>query len=376
MRVLYIINNLAKGGAERFVLDLISYLSETNSIDYRLAVLDSSNQYEEYDVEMLKMTNIEYVPYSFRKKNRNEKLTQLMDDFKPDIIHSNLFMSEFVTCLDARKNIKYVCHGHDNMYQFEPLSFRQLFDKKRLLNRLDYFVLLYKKHRRFKTYFIANSNHTFDFYSKHVPRKQRGNIRLLQYGFNFSQYYKPKQSRSNGKIQLVNVGSYQIKKNQKFFIELAKVLKNRGVNFEINLIGDGTEFNAVKKKIEAAELESHVFQRGQQSNVQEWYQKSDLYIHAATYEPFGLVFLEAMAAGLPVVTLDGKGNRDIIEQNENGFLLHDQDAEKFADKVIEYTNDKDRYKQLSEFGQEYAKQFNAPNKFEELIEFYREIINN
>ena len=110
-----------------------------------------------------------------------------------------------------------------------------------------------------------------------------------------------------------------------------------------------------------------------QSNVQEWYKNSDLYIHAATYEPFGLVFLEAMAAGLPVVTLDGKGNRDIIQEDKNGYLFFEQNPEQFADKIIEYSRDKDKYKQISNYAQEYAKQFDSSTKTEELITFYKTI---
>lgn len=374
MKILYIINNLAKGGAERFVLDLITYLHQHTTIEYRLAVLEDVNEYDEYDVKTLNLTNIEYVPFSFRRKNRNEKLTQLLNDFQPDIVHSNLFLSEFVTSYDVRKDIKYVCHGHDNMHQFAPLSFGQLFDKKRLLNRLDYLILSYKKYRKSTTYFIANSQHTLAFYAKNVARRQQNNVRLVQYGFNFGKYYAPKSTAPSEKIRLVNVGSFQVKKNQQFFVDLAHALKKRGVDFEINLIGHGTEFEAVEREIKSLHLEAYVFQRGLQSNVQEWYQQSDLYVHAATYEPFGLVFLEAMAAGLPVITLDGKGNRDIIEEDKNGFLLYEQDAEKFADKVIEYTSDRSKYAQLSSYAQEYSKQFDASTKTEELIAFYRSII--
>lgn len=376
MRILYIINNLAKGGAERFVLDLITYLHQHTAIEYRLAVLEDVNEYEEYDVETLNLTNIEYVPFSFRKKNRNDKLTELINAFEPEIIHSNLFLSEFVTCYDVRKEIKYVCHGHDNMHQFAPLTFRQLFNKKRFLNRLDYRVLASKKYRKCKTYFIANSQNTFDYYSKNVPRNQRKNVRLLQYGFNFEKYFHQKQIAPIEKIRLVNVGSYQVKKNHAFFVDLAIALKNKGVHFEINLIGHGTEFEAIKNKIAEFQLEEFVFQRGLQSNVQDWYQQSDLYIHAATYEPFGLVFLEAMAAGLPAITLDGKGNRDLIENDKNGFLFEEQDAGKFADKIIEYASDSDKYGQISRYAQEFSKQFDAASKLKDLIDFYSSILDS
>jgi len=375
MRILFIINNLARGGAERFVLDLITYLNENTSIEYRLAVLDDTNLYTEYDVQTLNITNINYVPFSIRKKNRNEAFSNILDEFQPDIIHTNLFLSEFVTSLDVRKNVTYVCHGHDNMFQYARLTLGQFFSKKRLMNRLDYLLLWYKKYRHVNTHFIANSKHTFDFYSINVPKKQRDHVHLIQYGFNFEQYAVSEKKVPNEKIKLVNVGSYQVKKNQQFFIQVAKELIARNVDFEINLIGHGELFDSIEKKIKEERLESYILQQGIQTNVHEWYQKSDIYIHAATYEPFGLVFLEAMASGLPVITLDGKGNRDIIAEDQNGYLFYEQNAKKFADKIIEYATDKKKYQQISAQAVAFAKQFDASIKMREMIDFYQRIID-
>ena len=151
-------------------------------------------------------------------------------------------------------------------------------------------------------------------------------------------------------------------------------VKTKGVDFEMNLIGHGSEYDLVKEKIAQKGLTQHVFQRGLQSNVQQWYQNSDIYIHSANYEPFGLVFLEAMAAGLPIVTLDGKGNRDIIENDKNGYLFEEEKAELFADKIIEYTQNKEKYKEMSLYAQAYAKTFDVSVKNKELIEFYKSIL--
>ena len=61
-----------------------------------------------------------------------------------------------------------------------------------------------------------------------------------------------------------------------------------------------------------------------------------------------------MAAGLPVITLDGKGNRDIIEQGKNGYMIYEQDAELFAQTIIDLWNDKEKYQQMSKYAQQFA----------------------
>ena len=51
--------------------------------------------------------------------------------------------------------------------------------------------------------------------------------------------------------------------------------------------------------------------------MEEYLENSNLYVHTAFSEAFGLVLIEAMTAGLPVIALDAKGNRDIIENGKN-----------------------------------------------------------
>jgi glycosyltransferase EpsD len=126
----------------------------------------------------------------------------------------------------------------------------------------------------------------------------------------------------------------------------------------------------VKQKSERLNLSQNVFFHGNVDNVVEFLSKADIYIHSATYEPLGLVLLEAMAAGLPVVCLDGKGNRDIIKEAKNGFMLNQLDPTLFADKIIILWENKKMYSQISEYAQSYASNFDIKNYVEKLIECY------
>lgn len=374
LKILFTISSLGKGGAERFLLDLITELDNYSNIKYKIAVCNKEIKYEEF-INHPKAVFLNYQPFSLHRKNFNQKYTELLNDFQPDIIHANLFLGEFVTAYDVHPNIKYVCHGHDNMIQFFPLKGKDYFSKEKILHALEYRFLKKQKYAKVPTYFIANSEDTKAFYERVLPKNQQKNVSLIGLGFDYDKFYRPKtEIFPNKKLRLINVGSYQPKKNQTFAIDITAELKEKGVDFELNLIGFGSEYDNVRKKIEEKELTNYVFQRGLQSNVQEWYQNSDIYLHTAYYEPFGLVFLEAMAAGLPIVTLDGKGNRDIIENDKNGYLFHEQNATKFADKIIEIANNREKYQALSGYAQEYAKQFDVKIKTKELVEFYYSLV--
>ena len=120
-------------------------------------------------------------------------------------------------------------------------------------------------------------------------------------------------------------------------------------------------------------MEDHVFVRGNIDLVEEYLAKADIYLHSAYYEPFGLVLLEAMAAGLPCIILDGRGNRKLVKDDYNGYLFFEQNAEVFADKIMELAGNKNLLTKLSENAQKFAETYDISKKTDELIEFYKSI---
>ncbi|MBX2948261.1 MAG: glycosyltransferase family 4 protein [Crocinitomicaceae bacterium] len=376
LKILFVITDLGKGGAERFLLDLTSQLETYPHIDYRIASLYNMVQYEEFKNND-KIHFLDFATFSLKTKNYNATYSDLLNDFQPDIIHTNRFLAEFITSYDIRRSIKYVCHCHDNMVQFKRFSLSSLVDKVTLLNSIEYNYLIRRKYRKVPTYFIANSQHTYSYFQDMLPANQKKNIRLIPLGFNYANFFVERQyKQKKKKIKLLNVGSYQVKKNQVFLLDIAEELKKLGVEFEINLIGDGPEFQHIYNEIRNRKLGDVVFQHGLQSNVHEWYNDSDLYIHTAYYEPFGLVLLEAMASGLPIICLDGKGNRDIIKNDYNGYMFFEQEPKAFADKIVEYTQNEELYQLISVQAQEYAKRYALPDKTRELVDFYYSIIDS
>ena len=78
---------------------------------------------------------------------------------------------------------------------------------------------------------------------------------------------------------------------------------------------------------------------GFQSNVAEWMQAMDVFVHASDREPFGIVVIEAMALGKPVVAGSGGGPAEIITDGENGLLVPYGDDESLAHAILRYLDD-------------------------------------
>ncbi|OFY85153.1 MAG: hypothetical protein A3F72_05075 [Bacteroidetes bacterium RIFCSPLOWO2_12_FULL_35_15] len=374
LRILFLITDLGKGGAERYLIDLCTELLNYHEIEFIIGSLYDNNQYVQLS-HKFKIVNLNFQTFSLRKKNENPEYKKLVQEFKPHIIHSHRFLGEFLSSYYINPKIKYVCHFHDNMIQLEKPKVKNLLNKEKLIFALERNHLIKNKYKKAPSFFIANSTHTESFCNKNIPTYLKNNIRLIPYGFNYYRF-KSEQAKiidTSKAINILNVGSFQSKKNQIFIIEIAKILKKRELNFIINLIGEGEQFENVKNAIEQNKLQNNIILTGNINDVENWYKKVDIYIHTAKYEPFGLVFLEAMASGTPIITLDGKGNRDLIENGKNGFIINEENPEMFADKIELLISNKSLYHSISEYAIEYSKKYDIKNKTKELIDFYYQI---
>ena len=80
---------------------------------------------------------------------------------------------------------------------------------------------------------------------------------------------------------------------------------------------------------------------GPQPDVAEWMQAMDVVVHASDREPFGIVILEAMALGKPVVAGAEGGPREIVSDGVNGLLAPFGDSDALAGAILRYLGDPD-----------------------------------
>src|SRR5690606_14146535 len=136
MKILQIIPNLKKDGAERLVLDICTELAKRNSVEVKLAVFSNANNY----IDTSKNINIvdlkTNISLSVTKRNQLNitQLQELMNNFEPDIIHSHSFEAEIVSRSCYYPKAKWFSHCHDNMIQLKIFEFNASSNKTRLTN--------------------------------------------------------------------------------------------------------------------------------------------------------------------------------------------------------------------------------------------------
>jgi len=129
------------------------------------------------------------------------------------------------------------------------------------------------------------------------------------------------------------MGRFVAKKRFALYIEALAILKSRGVAFKAVLGGDGEESDAVDALIKTHQLEDHLTRIGWVRDKTAFFSDIDIFALPSQHEPFGIVLIEAMAYGVPVVTTDAEGPSEIVNHGVDAFLTPRGDAVAMADAL-------------------------------------------
>jgi len=154
------------------------------------------------------------------------------------------------------------------------------------------------------------------------------------------------------KFLLCTVSRLEKEKNLMFILEgLALLKKNRGNCFRMLMIGDGSQKDELIAKAKALNLADNIIFTGciEHSQIRNYYHASDIFVFASRSETQGIVLLEAMAAGLPVVAVEACGVNDVITDGWNGYITKPliSDWEEKLETIIDNPQMKEQMKQNS-----------------------------
>lgn len=374
MKILHIIPSLEKGGAERLAIDMCHAMGSLPGVEVALVTLGSKIAYQ---VENKKFTLVHIparVQLSIWRRNRFfvQELERFITGFQPDIIHSHLFQAEIVSRSINYKGAVYFSHLHRRMPQFRKLQASSLFTKKDITDFYERTYLIGRYRALGGNRFIAIANDTLNYFRQVLPADLQ-RIDLLYNAINVKRFLRALPLANKQVLsRLVTVGRLVQHKNQQFLIDVMRCLHAEGQMVSLDILGDGPDRQILEQKVAAYKLEPYVKFHGNVERVEEILWESDLYIHGALSEPFGLVFPEAMAAGLPVVAVDGGGNRDLIENGWNGYILPAPTAEQFAEKVKLLLNDRQAYNSMRENAMNDAGNYDIDNYVPKLVAIYKD----
>ncbi|MHB9093197.1 MAG: N-acetyl-alpha-D-glucosaminyl L-malate synthase BshA [Eubacteriales bacterium] len=163
---------------------------------------------------------------------------------------------------------------------------------------------------------------------------------------------KKRYAGTNEKI-LIHISNFRPVKRLKDVVDVFERV-NRDIPSRLLMVGDGPEGPAVHRHILSKGLEDKVHFLGKQERVVELLSVSDLCLLTSEKESFGLVALEAMACGVPVIASTAGGLPEIVKDGITGYLLPIGNVEAMAYKAVKVLTNPALWSQMSENGVRHA----------------------
>ncbi|MEH2271450.1 MAG: glycosyltransferase family 4 protein [Nostoc sp.] len=130
----------------------------------------------------------------------------------------------------------------------------------------------------------------------------------------------------------------------------------------------------LKAEIATLGLKEQVIMAGLQRNIPEWVQAMDVFVHASDKEPFGIVIIEAMALGKPVIAGSAGGPTEIITDGMNGLLTPYGDAEQLAIAILRYLDEQEFAQSAGVAARQRALDFSTQNYAQNFINAIRSVM--
>ena len=170
----------------------------------------------------------------------------------------------------------------------------------------------------------------------------------------------------SNKYKLISVGRLSEEKGYDRLLRVFKNLKSDGLNIELILVGSGDKYNELNKYILENNLTNDVTLLGFKDNPYKYLRASDLFICSSISEGFSLVIGEAMAVGVPVISVDCQGPNEVLDFGKYGKLVNNNEDDLY-NGVKEIINDKLMYEKYKIKASERGKMFSI-NKFIKEVE--------
>ena len=171
---------------------------------------------------------------------------------------------------------------------------------------------------------------------------------------------------------VMHIGNFSPEKNHEFLLEIFSKLKITNPDIKLVLVGTGITYDKVIKKIQDLELEKTVFPIGFRKDIPELLAQADCFALCSKVEGVPGVILEAGSQKIPSISTNVGGVKEVLVDNETGFIIENFDKKEFALKLIQLVGDKELNSKMGNNAfklvvEEFNPEKNA-KKFENLYE--------
>lgn len=309
--VLFLIDGLQAGGAERSLLELCKWFKKVDPIVVVLS--DSSELQHEFEQAGIQ-TIVHPLPRNYRFRKNAKKLLPLIEEIQPKLIHAYLFHADFTL-----RNLNYTCPKVtglvSNSYSKRRLaqlgwSLRMKIYFLRVWDILSYSII---------DHFIANSLVIKEAYQTQLSFKE-SKIGVIYRGRDISQF-KTKEIYYPASFNFIAVGRLVASKGYQELLTAFSLFHASHPKSSLTICGEGPERKNLELLIEQMGLVKEVHLLGAVNDIPQRLHQYDYFIFPTHYEGLPGALIEAMMARLPIICSAIPENKECL--SEDMCLFHE-----------------------------------------------------
>jgi len=364
-KILYLVTQSDFGGAQKYVYDLATNISK----NYDIIVAGGEQCQRGELAKKLKEKHITYHPISHLKRAILPvsdflafwQIVKLIKQEKPNIIHLNSTKISILGSLAGRwcsvQKIIFTAHGW-------------IFNEDLSLFKKTLYKILEKFTAKFKTNIICLSE-----FEKNNTIKNKiasaDKISIIHNGQEQINFLSREQAReklniAKNTIAIGSIGNLYKNKGYEYLIKAIK--KMQIADCRLQIIGNGPERDNLELRINTAK---NIKLSGNIENASQYLQAFDIYVCSSIKEGMPYTILEAMQAGLPIVSTNVGAIPEMITNNKHGLLVEPKNSKALAEKIQYLIDNPDVAKHLGENAKEKVREFSLEKMIEKTEKLYK-----
>ncbi|MCB0103935.1 MAG: glycosyltransferase [Anaerolineales bacterium] len=374
--IVYIIDGLGMGGAERLMIPVLKYL-DRGMFYPRVCVLQDKDGNPIADELRQLGVQVDFLPVSYlREFSAVPRIRSYLQNVNANLVHTQLEFGNILGGI-AAKSLGLPCVS--TVHTIPSLEKRR---KMKLHNMLELFIL-----RVLFDVTIAVSEETRNYYVK-FGRLNSTKVKTIYNGIDLSQFIESQKKEKRGIIR----AELQIPSSARLIITVAVLRELKGIQYMLRafpallkkhpntyylIVGDGMYRETLVGEVEKLGLQRNVIFVGRRMDIPQLLSASDVFVLPTLTEALPTVLAEAMAAKLPVVACAVGGIPEMITEGVNGKLIPSKDPQALTDACEKLLDNPEQTTAMGEAGWQIVEEkFNITTQVNNLKELYLSLLSS
>ena len=360
LKVMMALPELDVGGAQTLTISLIKALRKIDA-EIQVQILVLEKPHGSYLEEQCRLEGIDVV-YLGKDKGLHlgliPKITKAIRVFAPDVIHMHKSRMHYFLLPILRSGVERRIYTVHNLAEQDT--------RNRWLQRLMSFAF-----HCCHVQPVAISDICRDSVAK-LYHIEPDSIPCIYNGIDIGRFRNPGTRRQPeyGKMRFVSVGRLCIQKNYPLLLRTASRIHEQWPGTEFFILGDGEQRDSFTEQIAAHDAGGYIHLLGNVSDVPSHLWDADAFLMTSDYEGLPMTVLEAMAAGLPIISTKAGGIADVVQDGQNGFLVECGDEAGLVDAADKLCRSPELCRKYSAASIELSRKYSMERMAQQYLSLY------